>query len=121
MSRKIEWQEDKMVICFTGLTSVAALKRELEIPYSTIKKVSAGTFEVSPFSFRIGTSGIGKNLKEGRFLHNGEWYFLSFENHEHVVILELEGHEYQKVVFEHEKPESLLKEILHRCPQFRAP
>ncbi len=115
MSRQIDFLQDKLVVHFTGVTSVAALKRELEIPYSAIKQVAAGKFEIPSLSFRVGTSGIGKNLKEGRFLHNGEWCFLSFEHHDKVVILELVGHEYSKVVLEVENPEETSQLIRQRC------
>jgi hypothetical protein len=112
--RKIEFTEDKLIIHFTGLTSVAALKKEIEIPYSSIQEVRNGGFDISAFNFRIGTSGIGKDLREGRFLQNGEWIFLSYENHEKVVVLELKDHPYKKIVFEVENPEQTKKEIIDK-------
>ncbi len=38
MSRKVDLQEEKLIITLTGITSLAALKRDLEIPYTAIKK-----------------------------------------------------------------------------------
>lgn len=112
MSRKVQFHENSINILFTGLTSLAGLKHELSIPYSAIKNVSVGGFDISPFNFRVGTSGSGKNLREGRFLAGRDWIFLSYVHHENVVILDLEGHEYKKVVFEIENPEEIKNGIL---------
>lgn len=114
MSRRVEFHENQLVLHLTGLTSFAALKRELEIPYSTIKNIQVDTFTISPFTFRVGTSTIGQGIREGRFLQNGKWIFLSYENNQQVVILDLQGHEYAKVVFEVENPELVKKSIEER-------
>jgi hypothetical protein len=115
MARTLEFSDEVLCIHFSGLTSAAALKKKIEIPYEKIKDVCVGPFEISSLSFRVGTSGIGKNLKEGRFLYKGNWCFLSFENHERVLILELEGHEYKKVVLEMDNPESEKEKIIRKC------
>jgi hypothetical protein len=112
MSRKLEFEEDKLVIHLTGVTVIAALKHHVEISYSAIKKVSIETFDMPLLNFRIGTSGFG--VREGRFLVGSDWYFLSFENHENVVVLELEGHEFAKVIFQIENPEETKQMILNK-------
>ncbi|TVY08445.1 hypothetical protein [Paenibacillus cremeus] len=115
MSRQIELQDDTLVIRFTGLTGVAALKHQLEIPYSAIQKVSIEDIEMPLFTFRIGTSGFG--IREGRFLVDGRWCFLSYENNEHVIVLELEEHEYWKVIFQADDPESVVQSIKEKSSQ----
>lgn len=116
MSRQIEFLEDKLVIHFGGLTSVAALKRELEIPYAAITKVTTGAFNIPTLSFRVGTSGIGKNIKHGRFYVDDKKYFVSYQNHDQVVILTLNGYTYDKVAFEMSNPEETRNLIMKHCP-----
>lgn len=111
MSRHIEIHDDKLRIQFTGLTVAASLKKEIEVPLSSIIDVSVGDFEINPLSFRVGTSGIGKNLKHGKFLYQKEWVFLSFTNHRNVLILELQDFPYKKIALETESPEQLKMEI----------
>jgi hypothetical protein len=113
MSRKIEFKEDNLVIHLTGLTVIAALKHNVEIPYSAIKNVTIETFDISLLTFRIGTSGFG--VREGRFMVGSDWYFLTYENHENVVVLDLEDHEYKKVVFQIENPEETKQLIISKC------
>lgn len=113
MSRKVEFEEDKLVIHLTGLTVIAALKHNVEIPYSSIKKVTIETFDISLLNFRIGTSGFG--VREGRFMVGGDWYFLTYENHKNVIVLDLEGHEFKKVVFQIENPEETKQLISNKC------
>jgi hypothetical protein len=113
MSREIKLEDDKLVIHLTGLTIVAALKHNVEILYSSIKNVTIETFDMPLLNFRVGTSGFG--VREGRFMVGSDWYFLTYENHENVVVLDLEGHEFKKVVFQIENPEEIKQLILNKC------
>jgi hypothetical protein len=102
MSRTIEFTDDKLILHLTGLTTAAALKRFVEIPYSAINNVSVEDFKVSLLQFRIGTSIA--DIREGRFLLGDKWCFISLENHKDVVVLDLNNHEFGKVVFQIENP-----------------
>lgn len=110
MSRTIEYTNDHFILHLSGLTSAAALKRQVEIPYNSINKVSIEDFKLSMFQFRVGTSIA--DIREGRFLIGNRWCFISYENHNDVVVLELEGHEFGKVVFQIENPEEVKMRIL---------
>ncbi|MCK6256458.1 hypothetical protein LCY76_07620 [Fictibacillus sp. KIGAM418] len=111
MSRHIEYLNDKLIIHFTGLTVAASLKKEIEVPLSAIRSVKIDDFKINPLAFRVGTSGIGKNVKHGRFLYENEWVFLSYSNHKNVLILDLEGLDYKKIVLELESPEDAKAKI----------
>ncbi|OIK08181.1 hypothetical protein [Bacillus sp. MUM 13] len=115
MARKLDFQEDKLVIHFTGMTSVAALKSILEVPYTAIKNVSVGSFDIPLLNFRVGTSGFG--VREGRFLVDGEWCFVSYEKNSNLVIMELDDQEFSKVIFETDGPENVKDEILAKVKQ----
>jgi hypothetical protein len=109
MARSIEFMEDKLVLQLSGLTSLGALKRSVEIPYGAITGIAVEDFKVSLFRFRVGTSIA--DIREGRFLIGDRWCFISYENHKDVVVLELEGHEFAKVVFQIEHPLETIKLI----------
>lgn len=117
MARKIELNETEIVIHFTGLTSAAALQRKLIIPYQSITKVTIEDYQPSWLAFRIGTAIPGFDIYEGKFYKSGEWHFLSYENRDKVITIDLEGHDYKKVVFEVENPEETQKAIIQKCSQ----
>jgi hypothetical protein len=110
MSRTVEYMNDRLILHLSGLTSAAALRRQVDIPFKSIKKVSIEDFKLSMFQFRVGTSVA--DIKEGRFLIGNRWCFISYENHKDVVVLELEGHEFGKVVFQIEHPEEIKERIM---------
>lgn len=112
MSRKIEFEQDQIVIKLSGITSVAALKRHVEVPYASIKKVSIEDFDVPFLHFRVGTSMPG--IKEGSFLLDGKWCFVSYENHTNLLVLDLVEHKYGKVIIQVEKPEEIKLEIIEK-------
>jgi hypothetical protein len=110
MSRKIEFTDDKLILHLTGLTSIAALKRHVEIPYSSIINVYVEDFKVSLLQYRIGTSVA--DIREGRFLFGDQWCFISYEEHKDVIVLDLSNHEFGKVVFQIDNPTDIRKHIL---------
>jgi hypothetical protein len=112
MARTIEFTKDALILHLTGLTSAAALKQRVEIPYSDIMYVSIDDFKLSMFQFRVGTSIA--DIREGRFLIGDRWCFISYEDHKDVVILELNNHKFGKVVFQIENPMEIKELILER-------
>jgi hypothetical protein len=112
MSRTLEWGDDALVLHLTGLTSAAALKRTVEIPYRAINKVTVQNFDAPLLAFRIGTSSA--DIREGRFLLGSGWCFISYENHRDVVVLELTGHEFAQVIFQIDDPEEVSRLLLDR-------
>ncbi|GGD57327.1 hypothetical protein [Paenibacillus nasutitermitis] len=110
MSRTLEFTPHALILHLSGLTSAAALKRQVEIPFSAIKAVTIEDFNIPLLSFRIGTSIA--DIREGRFLLTSKWSFISYENHKDVVVLELANHQFENVVFQIHHPEEIKKQIL---------
>lgn len=110
MTRTIEFTKDALILHLSGLTSVAALKQRVEIPYSDIMNVSIDDFKLSMFQYRVGTSIA--DIREGRFLIGDRWCFISYENHKDVVNLELNNHKFGKVVFQIENPLEIKERIM---------
>lgn len=117
MSRSIVFEEKEVTIRFSGLTALAGLKHELKIPYTAIKNVQAGNFKLHWNALRLFGTSIPKGYKAGRFLYKGQKYFLSYNDVNQVVVLDLEGYEYDKVVVQVGSPKQIKSAILKRCPQ----
>ncbi|NOU93230.1 hypothetical protein GC093_08350 [Paenibacillus sp. LMG 31456] len=115
MSRTIEFTKNTIILHLSGLTSLAALKRQLEIPYSSIKDVTIEDFKVSLLKFRVGTSIA--DIREGRFMLTDKWSFISYNNHKDVVVLRLNNHEFENVVFQINNPEEVKRQIQEHIPK----
>lgn len=113
MSRTVEFTQDALILHLDGLTSLAALKRQVVIPYSTIKSVSIEDFKVSLLQSRVGTSIA--DIREGRFMLTDKWSFISYENHKDVIVLQLINHEFENVVFQINNPEEVKDRILEHA------
>ncbi|MFB9328617.1 hypothetical protein ACFFSY_22000 [Paenibacillus aurantiacus] len=109
MARTIEYGTEQVVLHLSGLLSIGALKREVSIPYHQIKRIAVEDFKVSLMKFRVGTSIA--DIRQGRFLIEDRWCFVSYENHKDVVVIELEGHDFAKVVFQIDNPEDVKARI----------
>ncbi|WP_047152500.1 PH domain-containing protein [Aneurinibacillus tyrosinisolvens] len=117
MSRHVIFGNDELVIRFSGLTALAGLKHELKIPYSSIKNVQAGNFKLHWNALRLFGTSIPNGYKAGRFIYKGQKYFLSYNDASQVVVLDLEGYDYDKVVVQIGTPKQIKQAILKRCPQ----
>jgi hypothetical protein len=93
MPRTIEFEDDDLVVRFTGLVHYATMTEELRIPYRAIRSVSTDRFEPPSGTLRwFGTDVPFTDIREGRFGHGGEWYFFSVEDPRRAVTLTLEGY-----------------------------
>jgi hypothetical protein len=93
MPRTITFEDDAVVVRFTGLVHYATLTEELRIPYRSIVSVSTQLFEPPAGTLRwFGTDVPFTDIREGRFGHGGDWYFFSVEDRHHAVTLRLDGY-----------------------------
>jgi hypothetical protein len=114
MSRYVELKEECLKLTLDGLTSLMALKKHLEIPYSNIKTVDTSLPDL-PFLWKLAGVKVGE-IQEGHFKRNGEYYFFSLEHSDNIIVLELEDfkigtHTYRLIAFEVENPEELKTDI----------
>jgi hypothetical protein len=93
MARTIELLEDRLAVRLSGITRLAAVTSDFEIPYSAIRSVSAEPLEISFWRMWkwAGANWPLPEIMEGHFRHDGKWYFLSFEDRNKTITLELEG------------------------------
>jgi hypothetical protein len=89
MPREIEITPDEVIVRLIGWTAVAALKRELRIPRSAIRSISTDAYRHD--GLRLGGTSVPfGEYRQGRFRKDGKRTFLSFEERERTVTLELD-------------------------------
>lgn len=88
MGRAVRIQEDEVHVRLTGLTALAAFRRELRIPVRAVRTIST-----EPFG-RVGRRVLGTSIpftsyRQGRFRQGSLRLFLSFESRDSTVTLEV--------------------------------
>jgi len=119
MPRRIEFGTEELVVHLTGLVHYESLTTDLHIPYRSIVRASAEPFVPPLGTIRwFGTHVPFTDIREGRFSHEGAWYFFSVEDRRKAVTLWLEGYSHgdakeplKVVVLGTPEPEALLKEV----------
>lgn len=113
MAREVLFGEQKLTLKLRGLLMFLAFKQKIILPYHTIKSVFVDYFDTPEWMIRMpGTSISPLNVYEGSFKYGDDWFFLSFERREPLVIIELEGHEkYRYVIFQIDNPTEIAARI----------
>jgi len=90
--RSVELAEDGVRVRLSGWVALAGLRRELLIPYTAIREVSAGPAELPPaWALRIGTALPFTDVRHGLFRWGGRWRFYSLNDRREAITLELDG------------------------------
>lgn len=89
MGRSVEVTEDSVVFRLTGWTAIAALKREIVVPLHAIRSVSTERYGKTGMRL-AGTSVPFTDIRDGRFQRDGKRAFLSFDDRDRVLTLELD-------------------------------
>ena len=118
MSRRIDHEDEALVIRFDGLAALTTLTRKVRIPYTAIGSVSIGLHDPPGLlAVKIGLSmpPFG-TTQRGRFREHGAWSFLDVDDRERAVVLDLTGHGYRRVVFTVDDPEAFASRVRERRP-----
>ena len=118
MSRRIDFEEDALLIRYAGASRALILTGEVRVPYSAIASVSIGLSDPPGWlHFRIGysTPPFG-TTQRGRFREHGRWSFLDVDDRERAVDIDLTGHAYGRVVLTVDDPEAFAKSLRERRP-----
>ena len=119
MSRRIDFEDDALVLRYTGLDAAATLVSEVRIPYPAIASVSNGlTDPPRVLAFRIGlsTPPFG-TTQRGRFRERGKWSFFDVGDRERAVVLDLAGHRYRRIALTVDDPEGFAARVRERVPE----
>ncbi len=113
MGRQVKFGEQELTLNLTGATAFFALKQSVHMSYRMIKSVSIDYFDAPLWMLRMpGTSISPLHIYEGNYKYRNEWYFLSYERREPLVIIELEGHKkYNYVIFQIDHPHEVASEL----------
>jgi hypothetical protein len=116
VSRRIDFEEDALVVRYSGLDLAAVFKREVRVPYTTVAAVSVGlTDRPSVFAGRVGLSTAPFGITQrGRFREHGRWSFLDVDDPERAVVLALTGHAYRRVALTVDDPEAFAEQLQRR-------
>jgi hypothetical protein len=132
VGRYVDVFDDRVRILFTGLDSLAVLRGELSIPYSSIEEVEVGLDELpSVWAWRLGVSLPFSDRRQGRFWMAGvtrsfdlnveQRLFLDIRDRAHSVVLRLKpGNEYDVVAFDDSRPDELAARIRRRLSRRRS-
>lgn len=115
MSVQVVAGDSEFVLDISGWTAVATLRRKIIVPYTSVENVRTGNFKL-PWTAVRRTGIAATGYKAGHFVLDGEQYFLSFHDTGKVVILDLIGHEFDKMVLEIADPEQLINTISKCSP-----
>jgi hypothetical protein len=99
MSRRIDFEDDALVIRFSGLDALVPLVRELRVPYASIRSVSIGLTDPPPaYAIKVGlsTPPFG-TTQRGRFREHGSWSFFDVDDRARAIVLDLNGHRFRRV------------------------
>ncbi|MCY8516202.1 hypothetical protein [Bacillus atrophaeus] len=120
MGRKVHFGEQEVTLFLTGLHPFLALKHKISMPYSNIKSVNVDYFDAPKWMLRMpGTSISPLHIYEGSYKYADEWYFLSYERREPLVIIELDGHKkYRYVIFAIDDPTATAAEMRRRMREY---
>jgi hypothetical protein len=93
-ARRLELGQDALRVRLSGPLALAALRRELRIPYAAIREVSSEPAELPPaWALRVGTALPFSDVRHGLFRWGGRWRFYSLSDRRRAVTLRLDGFE----------------------------
>lgn len=113
MSVQVVLGDRGVEVNISGWTAVTNLRKTIQIPYASIEEVQSGNFRF-PWTAVKRTGIAAPGYKAGIFIIDGKKYFLSYHDPYKVVILDLKGFEFDKIVVESDNPEQLVNHILLR-------
>jgi hypothetical protein len=118
VSRRIDLEDDALVVRYSGLDRAATLAEQVRVPYHAIASVSTGlTDPPGALAWRIGlsTPPFG-TTQRGRFREHGQWSFFDVDDRQRAVVIDLTGHEYGRVVLTVDDPDGFAASLRERRP-----
>jgi hypothetical protein len=118
VSRRIDFLDDALLVRYAGVHAVAGLRRNLRIPYASIRSVGVGLGDPpGALAWRVGLSTVPfGTTQRGRFRREGGWSFLDVDDRERALVLDLDGHEFNRVALTVDDPQALAQQLRERSP-----
>ncbi len=110
---EFEITDDHVILEVKGLHQLWALKRRIQIEKGQLRSVRHAPEVARGWwkGLRLGGTHIPGVLTAGTFYYKGEWIFFDVRKAERAVVIELEGHRYDRLVIEFEDPEVAVRSI----------
>jgi hypothetical protein len=118
VSRRIDLDDDALVVRYAGLDHAVTLTGEVRVPYTAIGAVSIGLVDPpGALALKVGlsTPPFG-TTQRGRFREHGGWSFLDVTDRERTVVLDLTGHRYRRLALTVDDPETFAASVRERRP-----
>jgi hypothetical protein len=117
MARRIDFEDDALVIRFTGFGSFVRQARTIRVPYGSIDSVSVGlTDPPRPLALKAGWSAPPFGVTQrGRFRQEGRWSFLDVDDRERAVVLDLTGQRFRRIALTVDDPEAMAAKVRDRA------
>jgi hypothetical protein len=119
MARRIDFEDDALVIRFTGLGAFVRQARTVRAPYASINSVTVGLGDPpGVLALKAGWSAppFG-TTQRGRFREHGRWSFLDVDDRERAVVLDLDGERFKRVALTVDDPEAMAAKVRERTGQ----
>lgn len=113
MGVEINLHESYLTVKFSGWTELVTFRKQVEIPYTSIVRARADYFKL-PLTAKRRTGIATSRYKVGHFRVDKEKYFVTYRDRYKAVMLELNGHEFDKVIIQNSHPQQLAEEIKKR-------
>lgn len=110
---ELETEGDHFIFKVKGLHQLWALRRRIEVPRSQVRAVRIDPEAARGWwkGLRLGGTHLPGVIIAGTFYFRGLWIFFDVRNPERAVVVELEGHRYDRLVVEPAEPEVMVREI----------
>jgi len=120
LGRQVTFHKESFTLTLTGLTAYFAFKKKIIMPYELIENVWVDEFQAPQWMVRMpGTSISPLHIYEGSYKYGNEWFFLSFEGRQPLLMIELKGHKkYRYVIFQIDNPTYVAAELRRRIYQY---
>ena len=118
MSRRLDLLDDALLVRYSGLDAAAGLRRHIRVPYTSIRSVAVGLSDPpGALTWRVGlsTAPFG-TTQRGRFRREGGWSFVDVDDRERALVLDLEGHEFNRLALTVDDPRALARQLRERAP-----
>jgi hypothetical protein len=119
MGRRIDFEEDALVVRFDGLDALVRVTREVRVPYTAVGSTSVGLADPpGALALKLGlsTPPFGQT-QQGRFREHGTWSFLDVTDRERAVVLDLTGQRFGRVALTVDDPDAFLQKLVERLPE----
>lgn len=110
---ELETDGDHFIFKIQGLHQLWALRRRIEVPRAQVRAARLDPEAARGWwkGLRLGGTHLPGVIIAGTYYYRGLWMFFDVRRPERAVVVELEGHRFDRLVVEAEDPEQLVRSL----------